>query len=197
MALENVFYHFRNEKARNWVGSIGVTGRSKIGKMVPIGNPTWPPSNSFCKAIFRLFSWTQSWIDSKLGKKHWITCSQNKYKICHIGNPRWSLWRPSWNCPFSSWNEGQLTWNWVGSIGDQRWPLWLPSWQCIFHCFSWMERPIDWKLGRGLVNQIAKIVPISHPRWQYCGQVESIYCFFSWTEVPIDSKLHCTYRDDL
>ena len=52
------------------VGSIGVTFRSKIAKIVPIGNPRWPPWPPSWKSIFRFFAWTQNPIDLKLGRKH-------------------------------------------------------------------------------------------------------------------------------
>ena len=44
---ENLFFTFSPEPkgllTLNLVGSIGVTCRSKIDKIVPIGNPRWPP----------------------------------------------------------------------------------------------------------------------------------------------------------
>ena len=49
------------------VGSIWVTCRSKKAKIIPIGNPRWPPS---WKSIFRFFSWTERPIDSKLARNH-------------------------------------------------------------------------------------------------------------------------------
>ena len=49
------------------VGSIGVTCRSKIAKIVLIGNPRWPPS---WKSIFRFLSWTKRPVDYKLARKH-------------------------------------------------------------------------------------------------------------------------------
>ena len=54
----------------NLLGSIGMTCRSKIAKIVPIGNQRWPPSPPSWKSYFRIFSWTERPIDSKLAKKH-------------------------------------------------------------------------------------------------------------------------------
>ena len=45
--LENLFFAFtpkpKSQLTPNLVGGIGVTYRSKIAKIVPIGNPRWPP----------------------------------------------------------------------------------------------------------------------------------------------------------
>ena len=45
--LENLFFASspepKGQLTRNLVGSIGVTRRSKIAKIVPIVNPSWPP----------------------------------------------------------------------------------------------------------------------------------------------------------
>ena len=45
---ENLFFASSPESkgllTLNLVGSIGVTWRSKIAKIVPVGNPRWPPS---------------------------------------------------------------------------------------------------------------------------------------------------------
>ena len=108
------------------VGSIWVTCRSKIAKIVPIGNPRWRP-------------WRPSWISNRndfrsinlffasspepkgqltpnlLGSIG-VTCRSKMAKIVLIGNPRW--------------------------------PPWQPSWKSIFCLLSWTERPIDFKLAR-------------------------------------------------
>ena len=88
--LENHFFCFSPEpKGKltwNLVGSIGVIGRSKIAKIVPIGNPRrtkkkkakivaignprWLPWRPSWKYFFRFFSWTERPIDLKLGRKH-------------------------------------------------------------------------------------------------------------------------------
>ena len=52
------------------VGSTRVTCRSKIAKIVSIGNPRWPSWPPSWKSIFRFFSWTERPIDSKLARKH-------------------------------------------------------------------------------------------------------------------------------
>ena len=43
--LENLFFasspEAKGKLTRNFAGSIGVTGRLKVGKFVPIGNPRW------------------------------------------------------------------------------------------------------------------------------------------------------------
>ena len=52
------------------VGSIGVTCRSEIAKIVHIGNPRWPPWSPSWKSIFRFFSWTERPIDSKLARNY-------------------------------------------------------------------------------------------------------------------------------
>ena len=83
------------------VGSIGVTYRSKIAKIVPIGNPRWPPWQPSWKSIFCFFSWTERPIDSKLARKHrgdlfkqssWILLkmfvlmiSRSSSKLGHLG----------------------------------------------------------------------------------------------------------------
>ena len=69
--LENIFFASspepKGQLTPNLLGSIRVTCRSKIAKVVPIGNPSWlQPS---WKSIFR-FSWTERPIDSKLARKH-------------------------------------------------------------------------------------------------------------------------------
>ena len=46
---------------------IRVTCRSKIAKLVPIGNQRWP---LFWKSVLRFFSWIRRPIDTKLGWKH-------------------------------------------------------------------------------------------------------------------------------
>ena len=73
--LENLFFASspepKGQLTPNMLGSIGVTCRSKIAKIVPIGNPSWPPLWPSWKSIFRFFSWTKRPIDSKLARKHW------------------------------------------------------------------------------------------------------------------------------
>ena len=80
---------------RYLVGSIRVTCRSKIAKILPIGNPRWPPS---WKSIFRFFSRNQL-TPNLLGSIR-ATCRSNKVKIMSVGNPRWPPWQPSWKSIF-------------------------------------------------------------------------------------------------
>ena len=54
----------------NLVESIMVICRSKIAKIVPVGNPSWPRCWPSWKSIFQFFSWTKKPIDLKLGRKH-------------------------------------------------------------------------------------------------------------------------------
>ena len=72
--LENLFFASspepKGQLTPNLLGSIRVTCRSKIAKIVPIWNPRWPPWPPSWKSIFRFFSWTERPIDSKLGRKH-------------------------------------------------------------------------------------------------------------------------------
>ena len=72
--LENLFFASspepKGQLTQNLLGSIRVTCRSKIAKIVPIGNPRWPPWPPSWKSIFRFFSWTERPIDSKLARKH-------------------------------------------------------------------------------------------------------------------------------
>ena len=72
--LENLFFASspepKGQLSQNLVGSFGVTRRSKIAKIVPIGNPRWPPWPPSSKSIFGFFSCTERPNDSKLGRKH-------------------------------------------------------------------------------------------------------------------------------
>ena len=45
-----------------------MTCRSKIAIIIPIRNPSWPPS---WKSIFRFFYCTEMPVDSKFGRRHW------------------------------------------------------------------------------------------------------------------------------
>ena len=71
--LENLFLASslkpKSKLTPNMVGSIGVSYRSKITKIVPIGNPRWPPWQPSWKSIFCFFSWTERPIDTKLARK--------------------------------------------------------------------------------------------------------------------------------
>ena len=143
-------------------GSIGVTYRSKIAKIVPIGNPRWPPWQPSWKFIFRFFSWTE-----RLQNVLWsieVTCRKQKMaKIVRseIQDGRHGSHLENLLFTSSPKPKSQLTSNLLGSItvtyrskiakivpiGNPRWPPWRPSWECIFRFFSWTERLIDFKLG--------------------------------------------------
>ena len=96
--------------------SVGVTYRSKIAKIVQIGNPRCPPWPPSWKSIFRFFSWTERPIDSKLARKHLVICRSKIAKIVPIGNPRWPPWPPSWKSIFRffSWIERPIDSNLAG-----------------------------------------------------------------------------------
>ena len=106
--LENLFFASspepKGQLTPNLLGSIRVTCRSKIAKIVPIGNPRWPPWPPSWKSIFCFFSWTERPIDSKLDRKHQGDCRSKIAKIVLIRNPRWP---PSWKSIFRffSWTE--------------------------------------------------------------------------------------------
>ena len=51
----------------NFIGSIEVTCRSKVAKIILIENPRWPPS---WKSILNFFSWTERPVDSNLSGNH-------------------------------------------------------------------------------------------------------------------------------
>ena len=72
--LENLFFapspEPKGQLTPNLLGSIGVTCRSKIAKIVPIGNQRWRPWQPSWKSIFCFFSWTERLIDSRLAGKH-------------------------------------------------------------------------------------------------------------------------------
>ena len=77
--LGNLLWAFtpepKGQLTRNLIESIKVICRYKIAKIIPAGNPKWPPS---WKSILRFFSGTERPNDSK--------------------NPRWSPWLLSWKC---------------------------------------------------------------------------------------------------
>ena len=60
----------KSQLTLNLVGSIWVTSRSKIAKLVQIGNSRWPPWPPSWESIFHFFSWTKRPVDSKLVRKH-------------------------------------------------------------------------------------------------------------------------------
>ena len=56
---------------------------------MPIGYPRWPPWQPPWKSIFRLFSWTERPVDSKLG----VTHRSKIAKIVPFVNPSWLPFR--------------------------------------------------------------------------------------------------------
>ena len=72
---------------RYLVGSIGVTCRSKVAKIVPIRNPRWPQSPPSWKSVFRFFSWTESQLTPNLIGSIGVTCRSKIAKIMPIENP--------------------------------------------------------------------------------------------------------------
>ena len=78
--LENQFFasssKLKGQLTRNLVGSIGMTCRSKIAKIVPIGNP----DGCLCSHLENLFFATspklKKPVDSKLGRKHRVDIGQ-------------------------------------------------------------------------------------------------------------------------
>ena len=146
----------------NLVGSIGVTCRSKEAKLIPIGNPRWPPSwKYFC---FASSPEPKGQLTRNFEGSSGMT---GRSKIAKI--PIWNLRRSSWKSFFASpESKGQLTWNLLGSNGETcrsniakiipiGSPTW-PSWKSIFRFFSWTERSTDLNLIRKyqglLVDQI-------------------------------------------
>ena len=130
---------------------VWVTCRSKIAKIVQIGNPRWPPYWPSWKSTFHLFSWNLEGILR-------VTSRSRIDKKVPIGTPRWPPWWQFENVFYASSPEqkGQLTQNLIGSIGmtfkskkgkvvQTRNPRWPPSWESDF---SWTERPTDSNLGR-------------------------------------------------
>ena len=84
----------------NLLGSIRMTCRSKIAKIVPIGNPRWPPWPPSWKFIFRFYSWTDGQLTPNFVGGIGVTYRSKIAKIVPIGNPRWPPWQPSWKSIF-------------------------------------------------------------------------------------------------
>ena len=70
----------KNQLTLNMVGSIRVTYRSKIAKIVPVGNPRWPPWQPSWKSTFCFFSWTEK-APNLLGSIG-VTCLSNHHEFC-------------------------------------------------------------------------------------------------------------------
>ena len=58
----------KGQLTRNFVGSIMLTGTSKMAKIVPIGNPGWLPWGPSWKSFFffllLLLNWKASWLET-------------------------------------------------------------------------------------------------------------------------------------
>ena len=73
----------------NWVGSIGVTYRSKIAKIVPIGNPRWPPWWHLENLVFASSPKPKSQLTPNLLGSIGVTYRSKIAKIVPNGNLRW------------------------------------------------------------------------------------------------------------
>ena len=149
----------------NLVGSIRVTCRSKITKIVPIGNRR--RGGHLENLFFASSHVPKSKLTWNLVGSIRVTCRSKIAKSfrLEIQDGR----RPSWNLFFASSPElkGLSTCKSVGSIvvtcrsnvaevvsiGNPRWP-WRPFRKSIFRFFSWFRRPTDLKLGRKHRNDL-------------------------------------------
>ena len=89
------------------LGSIGVTCRSKLAKIVPFGNLRWPPWQPTWKSIFCSISWPQSQLPpNKVGSIR-VTYRSKIAEIVPNRYQRWPPWQPSWKSIFCfySWIE--------------------------------------------------------------------------------------------
>ena len=119
---------------RNLTGSIWVTYRSKIAKIVAIGNPRWPLWPPSSKSMFRFYSWTKRTFSSNLVGSIGATCRLKIANIVPIGNQRW----PS----YPSSGKSILRFFWTKRPKDSK---------------------LGWKFLGNLVIKIAKIGPIGNP----------------------------------
>ena len=106
------------ELRRNLVGSIFVTCRSKIAKIVLIGKPRWQPWPPIWKFILRFYSWTERPTDSKLGNSQNRSNQKSKMAIMAAILKIYLLF----------WTERRTDSNLVRKYRD---------------FFSWTERPAD------------------------------------------------------
>ena len=85
-----------------------MTCRSKIAKIVLIGNPRWPPWPPSCESLFFASSpEPKGHLTPNLLGSIGVTCRSKIAKIVPIRNPRWPPWQPSWKSFFCffSWTE--------------------------------------------------------------------------------------------
>ena len=85
----------KSQLTPNMAGSIRVTYRSKIAKVVPVGDPRWPPWQPSWKSIFGFFTWTER--PNLLGSIR-VTCLSNHHESCTKCLSWWFL---------------DQVWNWV------------------------------------------------------------------------------------
>ena len=151
--LENLFFASspqpKGQLTPNLLGSIKVTCRSKIAKIVPIGiqdgrhleNQFFAPK-------------PKSQLTPNLVGGIGVTYRSKIAKIVPIGNPRWPPYQPSWKAIFRffSWTKrpvdsklgrkhrGDLYISKIAKIMPivkPGWAPWQPSWKSIFRFFSW------------------------------------------------------------
>ena len=84
VALKDYSSYTLSQLTLNLVGSVRVTCRSKIAKIVLMGNPKWLPWWPSCKSIFLFFSQTKRPTDLKLGGSIRVTCRSKVSKIVLI-----------------------------------------------------------------------------------------------------------------
>ena len=89
--LENLFFASspepKSQLTPNMVGSLGVTCRSKIAKIVQIGNPRWLHLENL---FFASFPEPKGQLTPNLLGSIGVTCITSKItKIVLIVNPRW------------------------------------------------------------------------------------------------------------
>ena len=139
---------------RNLVGSKEMTFRSKLAKIIPFGNPIWPPWPPSWKSILKSFSLTERPIDSKLdiGSIE-VTCRSKQAIIVPIRHPSWSPWLSY--CSSTSYLElrGRPRWlSWMRRpTGDQEVAGSTPaevgnilSWRLIMKYFLRSFSPFRW-----------------------------------------------------
>ena len=97
----------KGQLTRDLVRSIGVTCRSKIAKIILLGNPRLPPWRPSWKSIFASSPKPKGQLTWNLVGSMGVTCRSKLAKIVPIWNPRWPPWWPSWKSIFCffSWTK--------------------------------------------------------------------------------------------
>ena len=97
--LENIFFASspepKGQLTPNWLGSIGVTCRSKIAKIVPIGNQDGCHGSHLENLFFASSPEPKGQLTPYLLGSIRVTCRSKIAKVVPIGNPRWPPWQPS------------------------------------------------------------------------------------------------------